>query len=392
MITIDKLLIELSDRDIYKIAPGMPNRDKRILSSLNRQLSSGNFLTENQAKLLVKILKENTLEINAEGISIAGLLENPTWTTSFRKIEQVRTISIVKDPEPVILVEFTYNKRLKELIAELSKVLGTSIYSKSSKAYTIALTEKNLYEVVKRFSAYNFEISEEVKNFYKEISDILKSNEDRIDIFSTTNEKFLSLVKEKVGEISETNLVNLYDKRIRYQYTVSKKLTINTLTEKIASRSKNKIYLNNKTHSLTDLMKSLRELNRFPLLVVFNSFEPCHAYTTLEELKKGLDSVDITDKIGIYFRFENEKDGSNFNTAIANYKYNSKLDDSTLVVGVSNNKLPKFMFKTDWYPETVISFTPNFKANKTSLFCSAVDLVVFYGDKEPLGGSVDAIV
>lgn len=392
MITIDKLLIELSDRDIYKIAPGMPNRDKRILSSLNRQLLSGNFLTENQAKLLVKILKENISEINAEGISIAGLLENPTWTTSFRKIEQVRTISIIKDPEPAILVEFTYNKRLKELIAELSKVLGTSVYSRSSKAYTVALTEKNLYEVVKRFSAYNFEISEEVKNFYKEISDILKSNEDRIDIFSTTNEKFLSLVKEKVGEISETNLVKLYDKRIRYQYTVSKKLTINTLTEKIASRSKNKIYLNNKTHSLTDLMKSLRELNRFPLLVVFNSFEPSHAYATLEELKHGLDSVDITDKIGIYFRFENEKDGSNFNTAIANYKYNSKLDDSTLVVGVSNNKLPKFMFKTDWYPETVISFTPNFKANKTSLFCSAVDLVVFYGDKEPLGGSVDAIV
>lgn len=392
MITIDRLLIELNDRGLSKVAGAMPSRDKRILSSLARQLISGNFLTENQGKLLIKILKENLSSIQLTDIDVADILQSPTWSDAFRKIEQVRTISIVKDPDPAILVEFTYNKRLKEVMAELSKSLGESFYPKSSKAYTIALTEKNLYEVVQRFSSYNFEISEEVKSFYKEISDILKSEENRIDVFSTTNEKFLSSIKEKVGEISVDNLLNLYDKRIRYQYEISKELSPETLVEKIATRKKNKVYLNNKHHSLTELLTALKELNRFPLMVIFNSFDPAHAYKMLEELKKSLDEVDVKDGVGIYFRFDNGKDGATFNTSIANYKYNAKLDNTTVVAGVSNNKLPKFMFKSNWYPETVISFTPNFKANKATLFCSAVDLVVFYGDKEPLGGIADVIV
>ena len=33
----------------------------------------------------------------------------------------------------------------------------------------------------------------------------------------------------------------------------------------------------------------------------------------------------------------------------------------------------------------------NFKNNKTSVYCDAVDLIVYYNDKRPLGGA-DAIV
>ena len=55
MITVDTLLIELFQQGIDKLDSQIPNRDKRILTSLARQLNSGNFLTENQAKLLIKM-------------------------------------------------------------------------------------------------------------------------------------------------------------------------------------------------------------------------------------------------------------------------------------------------------------------------------------------------
>ena len=53
MKTVDTLLIELFQQGIDKLDSQIPNKDKRILVSLARQLNSGNFLTENQAKLLV---------------------------------------------------------------------------------------------------------------------------------------------------------------------------------------------------------------------------------------------------------------------------------------------------------------------------------------------------
>ncbi len=59
MNTIDHLLIELYNIGVEKLDTSVPVRDKKILSSLARQIISGHFLTENQSKLLVKILKEN---------------------------------------------------------------------------------------------------------------------------------------------------------------------------------------------------------------------------------------------------------------------------------------------------------------------------------------------
>jgi len=136
---------------------------------------------------------------------------------------------------------------------------------------------------------------------------------------------------------------------------------------------------------------ALYELNRLPVLFVFNGHDSKECLQNLKKMEKSLKNCDLN-KVGIYFRFDSAGDSNkDFNASISHLGYNVKLDKQTLVAGIANNKLPKFMLKNGWYPNSVISFSNNFKSNKTSVYCDAVDLIVYYNDKRPLGG-VDAIV
>ena len=116
MITIDELLIELENKGIAKLDSAMPARDKKILVSLTKQIKYGHFLTENQGKLLIKILTENKQFLVTIPNEQLNLLDSPEWSQPFRVIEQVRKVVLSKDHEHSILIEFTYNKRIRQLI------------------------------------------------------------------------------------------------------------------------------------------------------------------------------------------------------------------------------------------------------------------------------------
>ena len=100
----------------------------------------------------------------------------------------------------------------------------------------------------------------------------------------------------------------------------------------------------------------------------------------------------IDNQTGIYFRFDQGAEGDQFNKSVKDLKYNQPLTEVTTVAGIANNKIPKFMVKSGWKPKTVISLIPSFKNNKSSVYFSDVDLIIYYGDKKPLAGDVDVIV
>ena len=141
-----------------------------------------------------------------------------------------------------------------------------------------------------------------------------------------------------------------------------------------------------------ELIKSLKELNRLPVLVIFEGHDPKVNKLTLDLLQTALEKNEITDNVGIYFRFGNVADTSGFNETISTLKYNSLLTEQTNLAGIANTKLPKFMIKSEWKPQSVISFTTSFRNNKSSVYCNDVDLIVYYTDKQPLHGGVSVIL
>jgi hypothetical protein len=391
MITVDTLLIELFCRGIETLSSQIPNRDKKVLISLARQINSGHFLTENQSKLLIKILKEHALNIFEPTSDLHAVIENPVWSSSFRVIEQVRKIWLSAEYDSRILIEFTYNKRLRQHITDLSKTIEGQLLSINTKQYSATLTEKNIHQIVETFKNQGFEISPEIMGFYHEISEIRLKQSTQFNVFNLVNDKLVTAVTTDIGEVSENNLILLNDRRQKFQYSIFQKNPENSLKNSLANRPSTRVWIDSNTRSLDEVVSALYELNRLPVMIVFNGHESKECLQNLKKLEISLKNSNINN-IGIYFRFDSVSDSNkDFNSSISQLGYNSKLTHQTQVAGIANNKLPKFMLKNGWYPSSVISFSNNFKSNKTSVYCDAVDLIVYYNDKRPLGG-VDAIV
>lgn len=392
-------MTEAIDSVLKKIIPVIktdssifPNKDRRILTSLSNQIDQGHFLTENQSKLMVKILNENATAVATIEPDIKNIIEQGQWSQIFRVIQRVRKISLSEDQENLILVEFTYDKRLKEKLVSLNSKIDGSIAAVGSKIYSLSLTEKNIHLLISTFLKDDFKIHEKIMDFYFEIDKILKNEKDLFDIKYTDNENFRKVVYDLMGDITQENLMLLHDRKIRYQYTFSEKIEVTTLASKIASRQTPKIFISNNNFSLTNIIDALKELKRFPALIMFEGHDPKINKKHLEMLSSAIQASNLQGDVGIYFRFDKEVDTCYFNKTIADLSYNKQLTNDTVVAGIANSKIPKFLLKTDWKPKTVISFTTNFKNNKSAVYCNNVDLIVYYTDRKPLNGDVDVIV
>jgi hypothetical protein len=220
----------------------------------------------------------------------------------------------------------------------------------------------------------------------------LKNANTQFNVTSLTDKKLEAALVNEVGSISEDNLVLLNDRRQKFQYSIFQKNPEISLKNSLANRPGTRVWIDSTQTSLDNIINALRELDRLPLLVIFNGHESKECLQNLKKLEISLKNGGVDHAAGIYFRFDNiSEHNKNFNNLISQLGYNAQLHDNTLVAGIANNKLPKFLLMSKWYPKSVISFSNNFKSNKTSIYCDAVDLIVYYNDKRPLGG-VDAIV
>jgi hypothetical protein len=389
MITIDSILTDLFRSGIDKLDNRIPNRDKKILISLSKQLSAGHFLTENQSNLLLKIFKENKDWIPPQ---YTDAINVPLWSRAFRVIESFRRISLTKEQDRKLLVEFTYNKRLRQQLTDLSKQLEGQLLALNSKQYSVPLTEKNLHLIVSTLKNQGFEIDGELMVFYEEISKILKITNTQFNVFSLLDKKLETAVVNEVQTISEDNLVLLNDRSHAFQYSIFQKNPEISLKNSLANRPSTRVWIDSTQTSLDEVVSALNDLHRLPVLIIFNGHESKDCLENLKKLTISLKNCGVDTNTGIYFRFDSiSEHNKNFNNLISQLGYNTRLNDATLVAGIANNKLPKFLLKSKWYPKSVISFSNNFKSNKTSVYCDAVDLIVYYNEKRPLGGA-DAIV
>jgi hypothetical protein len=391
MITIDYLLKHVY-QNIKIIDKLIPSKDRKILTSLANQLDQGNFLTENQAKLLVKILTENVDHILLIDDTSREIINNNQWTYEFRVIQQVRKIYLSNSIPPNIRIEFTYDKRIKTKLTGLNSSLEGNLIANGPRHYAVSFSEKNIYTVIDEFKNEGFEIDEKIMNFYHEISEILKNNKSPFYVFSLENENLKKTIEDDVGPITLDNLLLLHDRKFRYQYTITEKITEKNLKNSIAQRSSTKTFINSQHYNLEEVLASLKDLHRLPLLIVFDGHDAKIDQKMLNLLSDAMLKNGIDNQTGIYFRFGQGTDGESFNKIIKDLKYNQPLTEVTTVAGIANNKIPKFMVKTGWKPKTVISFIPGFKNNKSSVYFSDVDLIIYYGDKKPLAGEIDVIV
>lgn len=387
MTTVDQILIQIVNYPSTAIEELVSKRDARILRSMASAIVSSKFLTENQSKLLLSILRENQEKLKLVNDELIELLQTPSWSKAFRMFEQTKKlyISTVND-ELTLTVEISYSSALAKEIVNISKsVLGMSA-SHAGKIYYADLTEKNIVTLVSRLQKLDFEIDQKIQNYYKTIHAWAESEiRDQFKIDTITHDNFQKQITNDLGIHTpiDQNIIN--DRSLRYQYFSEKSEKIpENLTETIATRLTRQVWLNKTETKLSDIVNSLRVLKRFPLLVIFDSNDQKKCLEELTNLSKMLEKNGIVDGVGIYFRLENNGVGKEFNQLIANKKYNSQLDSTTPVVGIASGKIPKFLLKTAWKPMSVISIGRLLQHNKTSVYANCCDLIINWSDTQPI--------
>jgi hypothetical protein len=381
MMTVDDLLLKIVNFTSPPIEESIQGRDARVLRSLATAVNTHYFITENQSRLLLKILKENQKNLTFFTDEISQSLSSPSWSKRFRKIDQVKKMYIGnnKEGELCIYVEFTFSSQIRKILHGLAKQLENLIQVNPGKLYTAELTEKNIVTLVEALESQTFEVDETIKNHYETIKSW--SREDVCNQFFIDNithgnfQKAITLDLGTETEISE-NVIN--DRSMRYQYFTKIPKKTEFLVDFIATRDQSKIWIDSTKYSLDEIIKSLKELRRLPLLVIFPNSEPTKLFENLSNLDKSLEKNEIFDDVGIYFRLPNDPAGKNFNQLIAEKKYNSVLDNQTKIVAIQNGKIPKFMIKNSWTPMSIISLDSNLRYNKSSIYANCCDLVISY--------------
>jgi hypothetical protein len=388
MTTIDKLLTTINDYGFDKFSDPVNRKDLKVLKSLSASVCLPGFITENQGKLLYKILCEHKTHFQPAENNILEILESNIWSKSFRVVENIRKMFLTKniEEELVIAVEFTHNTRIRDLLHKLSTGEFGQIAKISSNRWHYALTEKHIVCLIEALKPYRFEIDQKITNFYEiikkyEISEI-KANytfEEKLP------ENMKNRLEEECGTMSLMTESIVQDRSIRYQYFVKNPpKKYGNLSDLITHRSSTKLWINSDLHNLTELVAVLKTLDRLPMLVVFDSNNSNDYVKNLQNFSESMEKNGITDNVGIYFRLDNNDNGKEFNQYIANNSYNCQLDLDTRVVGVQTGKIPKFLLKTDWKPMSVLSLGATLRHSKTAVYASCCDLILTYSDAEPI--------
>ena len=396
MLTIDNILLKIEEHSIDKLNSSVPVKDRRILKNLVRMIQMPSFITESQGRLLIKILQENMEALDFIGSELIPSLKNPSWTKSFKTVDVIRQLSISKNSSgnSFIDIDCSFNKEIKKsLVTLIRNIEGATFTIISGKRTSILLTEKNLYNTVKELDKHDFDKSEQVIKLYNDVCslDVLGTKES-FSIHKTSNIKLKNRLIKNIGSIDSTNMLLLEDRKIEFQYNVTGNLDDSTLANKIAKRTNNKIFINSSEYTLLDVAQAIRQLRKMPALCIFDEYDAGASIKNLKTVKTVVDAVDPTINVGVYFRFNNAGDGEQFNKLISEYGFNKQLDNNNRVSVIANGKIPKFFLKSDWYPKTVISFSNQFRNNKTSVYCNSCDLIVYYTSSKPMIGTVDVIV
>ena len=354
-----------------------------IVPRINKQIP----LTVSQASRVVYILSRIKDRLQHLNPDIEALLTNPVWENSPVEIKKTRLLKIENGS---IRLEMSQpNAVIRQAIYENSEKFEISPPipdSRGSSSFTIPLTERNIITAVRMLKRYNVEMSSEIVAYYQEMMEAISANK---SWFSFEDIDPASPIMQAIhAEIDISNDAQVFDRQLRFQYTVrSRSLPATSLTNVIAARKGTLVYIDSKKVSFTELLQSLYQLNRLPLLVILDEYAVDKSLEFLKSLISEISNSQTPPSIGTYVRFDNDSGGpgETFNSLVKLHGLNAKLSKDTSIAIISNSHLPKFMVGSEWYPKSVISINNRFKHSKSFIYCNSVDLIAYYNTVPPLG-------
>jgi hypothetical protein len=269
-------------------------------------------------------------------------------------------------------------------------------YDKANKTHYISLNEKNLYKIVQNFKQANFEIQQELLDTYDMLEN-MNNNKDKYmpGIYQmklqNLHNKAIEYAISSIGEPDVDNLALYKDRQqlLGIQHFDDADLqqslkNLQPLTKRIIQRTQTQIFINKNEFTTNNVVESLLELHRFPLLVVVNKDDPLDG---VHCITRAFNNIFDYKDFSVLFREENSSpEGREFNNYVKQNYLNNSLAISSKIVYINNNKLPKPLVQSEWQASAVLllgSYRTNMKLDG---YISTSDLVIHYDDQPSMFG------
>jgi hypothetical protein len=375
--------------DLLEILAGLKGQSKiqiessdaTIMHSVARQVFKGTALTDRQFALMKEKLQTYrdqfiALEYNFD-VAVDALRQ------PLRHIDRSKYIKLVDYPDDIIYqsnskskfikVRFPFKKTDIMLINEINNT-EDYYHSKGSHEHYFALTESNLEKIGDRFFQKDYTVDDNLKEIYYKIKSIRNTPN---NFLPYVEDGKIKNVKDSVLKVIDSEIDNdtlkLYDRRFRYCLdNIDINFPINSLEEKIASRKSLEYLSKPSLESVDQILLSLYNLDRFPMLVVLENHQ-CEEQ--LYETVNFFRDLIPTSQQSVLFR--QEEGDSGFNQLIKDRKLNNWVDKNTKIVYINNNSLPKILLETDWKPICAYEYNSNNNRNVQCYIKNNCDLIVY---------------
>tara|TARA_Y100000287_G_scaffold176265_1_gene166769 strand:- start:959 stop:2275 length:1317 start_codon:yes stop_codon:yes gene_type:complete len=374
--------------------------DAKILKSIAKQLSKKIALTDRQYELVKTKLLEYQDQFESNGVDIESCITNLAYP--LREIDRSHTLKIIQgaDEQLTLAMRFPFNKKILDRVEEIRRLEGKTKRTYKDSTHYFAFTPDNLVKLVQiaqRFE-HKFEIDENIKEIYNTCLGFEEDKEQYVpgvygyelkNIPDTATENLL----DDIGEVNETSLSLYYDRKNLYGIHHFDKTALensigklSSLSQTIVKRNMPTVLLPTKSFSFSQIVNSLFELKRFPVLVVLDGKEPLDQLTVAHYHFR---NVIHRTEMSVCFRQQNtwipeqdRKVTDPFNQYVTSQELNKPVDKNTKVVYINNNKLPKPLLKNGFIPKCVISFGgKGLSFNNVTQYIQQFDLQIVYEDE-----------
>jgi len=361
------------------------SNDQSLIFSLAKQCIRGTALTDRQfalAKQKIIEYKDQFYKKGFDELTIENLRQ------PLREIDRSKWI---KNNDTHISIRFPFTKKMIKYIEFLQNIGDQRLYDKKNKIHYVELNETNIYNVIDKFKNANFDIDDNLRIIYENIMHMKNKKEEYAPgIFSlklkNLHTKAIDYALSSIGEPDIENLARYKDKQetlgiVHFddEDLVQSINGVQPLTRRIVYRTKRQVFIDKNEFTIDNLVESLLELHRFPVLVMLpdndNSLELMH------QVQTSFKNIIANDSVTNLFRKDNTTaENKEYNNYIQENKLNNSLAFDTKIVYTNNNKIPKPLTTADWIPSVAIILESKRLQGTVESYLNDLDLVIHYDD------------
>lgn len=350
--------------------------DVTIMYSIARQSFKGTALTDRQFALMQTKLQAYKEQFISYGINFDIAVEK--LRQPLRQIDRSKYITV---EEEYIKVRFPFSKKLILSLQSMKVPYTEHKHQKGTHEHFFLFNESNAYEIVDTFQHSSFKIDAELLELHKHLSSL--SYKDYVPCVDNMQLKNLhpngvKMIEDEIGPINEDNLLLYKDRRLKYGYEFPNSISKGSiLSQKIAHRDRATVFINKNEVPLEEVISSLYELDRFPILILLNDEV---AYDTLVTTYNIFKNFIPANEISVLMRLDSNI-SNGFNEYIKERELNSPVDKNTKIVYINKNKINKPLLQSSCSPKTVLMLESTQLSSKQQYYANEFDLIVHYDDQ-----------